>query len=334
MTAKEGIASACRVLAAAAVLLGVHPAAGQSGGAPGDYWLRVHGLGPYDWWLDHDGDGFPALSEYAAGTSPFDGASFLRAEFAISEGEAALQWESAAGAVYRVGTSASLDDWLSLGATFAGDGARLEATVSLDAEEAFFRLEVLEPGDADGDGLSDLEELLFLGTDPTNADTDGDGLEDGVEVFRTFTDPLTPDEPGGSVIGVVFNDPDGDGDLSDGSPVEGAVVFLDLNFDGELGIDEPTVTTGADGRYAFTYLRPGLYHLRQNLPPATLQTLPGGGVSPAHDGLADEVVEYVHSDAGALEVPYGRMADPWKGLNAILFPLQMAQRPKTWRYWG
>jgi YD repeat-containing protein len=44
--------------------------------------------------------------------------------------------------------------------------------------------------DADGDGLSNAQELL-LGTDPLNPDTDGDGFSDGVEV-ATGSDPLNP----------------------------------------------------------------------------------------------------------------------------------------------
>src|SRR5262249_30252533 len=42
--------------------------------------------------------------------------------------------------------------------------------------------------DADGDGLTNLQEFL-LGTDPRNPDTDGDGVPDGVEVAHG-TDPL------------------------------------------------------------------------------------------------------------------------------------------------
>ena len=46
------------------------------------------------------------------------------------------------------------------------------------------------PPDTDGDGLSDYEEVAYLGTDPDDPDSDGDGVNDGDEV--TFgTDPLT-----------------------------------------------------------------------------------------------------------------------------------------------
>jgi hypothetical protein len=45
-------------------------------------------------------------------------------------------------------------------------------------------------GDADADGLTDLEEYL-AGTIPTNPDSDGDGFSDGAEV-QAGTDPLDP----------------------------------------------------------------------------------------------------------------------------------------------
>lgn len=61
-----------------------------------------------------------------------------------------------------------------------------------------------EPGDSDGDGLSDDYEDE-IGTDPNNPDSDDDALNDGEEVNDTGTDPL---------------DPDGDSDgLSDGQEV-------------------------------------------------------------------------------------------------------------------
>ena len=46
--------------------------------------------------------------------------------------------------------------------------------------------------DADGDGLSDAEEVE-IGTDPTDADSDDDGLTDGEEVLEEGSDPLSSD---------------------------------------------------------------------------------------------------------------------------------------------
>ncbi len=59
--------------------------------------------------------------------------------------------------------------------------------------------------DADGDGLTDLEECL-MGTSPIRKDTDGDGIEDNVEV-RQGSDPLNPNSftaaiPRGTILTV------------------------------------------------------------------------------------------------------------------------------------
>ena len=48
--------------------------------------------------------------------------------------------------------------------------------------------------DSDGDGLTDVDELYLVGTDPNNCDTDGDGLPDS-EVFWRLN-PLNPDTDG------------------------------------------------------------------------------------------------------------------------------------------
>src|SRR5262249_4194544 len=45
--------------------------------------------------------------------------------------------------------------------------------------------------DADGDGLTNKQELIDYGTNPRLADTDGDGVRDGLEV-QTGSDPLDP----------------------------------------------------------------------------------------------------------------------------------------------
>ena len=70
--------------------------------------------------------------------------------------------------------------------------------------------------DTDGDGLSDAEELDG-GTDPSRADTDGDGLEDGRELKETGTDPRDPDTdrdfiPDGREIAAGSDPFDGDED--------------------------------------------------------------------------------------------------------------------------
>jgi len=90
--------------------------------------------------------------------------------------------------------------------------------------------------DTDGDGLSDLDEVVTHGTDPARADTDGDGLTDGDEIQAHGTDPFAFDSDGdglsdGSEVDVHGTDPldaDSDADgLPDGWEVEHGLDPLD-----------------------------------------------------------------------------------------------------------
>lgn len=47
------------------------------------------------------------------------------------------------------------------------------------------------PVDADGDGISDAQEISVFHTDPVRADTDGDGYDDRTEIFNGY-DPNGP----------------------------------------------------------------------------------------------------------------------------------------------
>lgn len=59
--------------------------------------------------------------------------------------------------------------------------------------------------DTDGDGLSDIYEILIYGTDPLLWDTDGDGISDGDEILFG-TDPLVPDLP---IMANITTNPEG-----------------------------------------------------------------------------------------------------------------------------
>lgn len=85
-----------------------------------------------------------------------------------------------------------------------------------------------ENPDDDGDGLSDMEELLFYNTNPDMVDSDGDGLSDFDEVRIYFTNPRSLDSDGDGLMddeevrvyktNPHMSDTDGDG-LSDGLEV-------------------------------------------------------------------------------------------------------------------
>jgi hypothetical protein len=77
--------------------------------------------------------------------------------------------------------------------------------------------------DNDEDGLTDLEELLEHGTNPTEKDTDGDGLNDQTEI-NGETDPNNPDT-------------DNDG-LKDGKEVEIGSSPVKSDTDGDLLSDK------------------------------------------------------------------------------------------------
>jgi hypothetical protein len=120
--------------------------------------------------------------------------------------------------------------------------------------------------DADGDGLTDLEEVA-LGTDPNNPDTDGDGLSDGLEV-EIGLDPLVPgDQPVDTdgdgldslqenIAGTDPNNPDTDGDgVSDGVEVndlQSDPLVVDTDEDGlddgvEVGLGTSPTLPDTDG---------------------------------------------------------------------------------------
>lgn len=293
----------------------------SQGAQLGDLWLRQHGLTMMEWDLDHDGDGATARVEYYFGTDPKNSLSHPPAlESWWENSDFIVSWPSRLGARYQLESSTTLTSWLNLGTPFTGDGTMLEAQLTPSGEREFFRVEALTPVDADGDGLSAIEEAM-LGTSSILADTDGDTISDGDEVFVTFTNPLLADPIGGTISGTVRTDPNGDGNTADGQGLAGVSVFLDTNYDGDFDTGEPFQTTDATGGYSFSRLYPGVYHVRQLLAPGQLQTAPAPAASPVFNGLPDEVVEYIHAPGGNLPTPYGRAGDPMAVTPYVVFPI-------------
>ena len=112
--------------------------------------------------------------------------------------------------------------------------------------------------DSDGDGLTDVQEILDLGTRPDKADTDGGGTNDGVEV-RLGLDPLDASDDQNDTDGDGLSDaeedtlgtdpqnPDSDGDdLSDGDENGLGTDPLNPDTDGGSVDDGTEVTLGLD----------------------------------------------------------------------------------------
>ena len=78
----------------------------------------------------------------------------------------------------------------------------------------------------------------------------------------TVTPPNTA-----SITGSVFNDNNKNGKYDSGDGyAKGVVVFLDTDNDGKLDANETSVTTDSSGKFAFTKLAAGAYHVRRVLP--------------------------------------------------------------------
>lgn len=148
------------------------------------WWERENGLNPFDPAdadQDPDRDGLINLDEYRYATDPFDPDTD---DGGVNDGD-----EVADGTVPH---NKPEDDRVDGGAT----------------------------ADDDKDGLTNVEETEFYGTNPKNPDTDGDGLLDGEEVLTYGTDPLDEDTDDGTIgDGIEVKrgtDPlDGTDDLSD-----------------------------------------------------------------------------------------------------------------------
>jgi len=98
---------------------------------------------------------------------------------------------------------------------------------------------------------------------------------------RAFLDNIvvtggTPVPQVTGIAGFVWDDTDGDGvwDAPSERGIAGRTVYLDLDRDGALGPNEPSVVTAADGSYAFTGLGAGTYIVAMILPQGWEQTAP------------------------------------------------------------
>ncbi|MDQ7075704.1 MAG: hypothetical protein Q9O24_11265 [Gammaproteobacteria bacterium] len=106
--------------------------------------------------------------------------------------------------------------------------------------------------DADGDGLSDVQEVA-LGTNSNNADSDGDGIDDGVEVGANYPTVAALDGDGDGIIDALDSnllDSDGDGVVDQLDPAnndacnpDATVGICDADGDGLTNTQEAQAGT-------------------------------------------------------------------------------------------
>lgn len=100
------------------------------------------------------------------------------------------------GGTYLLNSTATLTPSPSSGYLFTGwsgdaSGTNNPLSVLMNGDKTIGATFSPDPNDTEDDGLTNYQEIVLYGTDPTLSDTDGDGFLDGYEVF-TGKLPLDP----------------------------------------------------------------------------------------------------------------------------------------------
>ncbi|MEN0064251.1 MAG: hypothetical protein AAGA48_19020 [Myxococcota bacterium] len=130
---------------------------------------------------DRDGDGLSDRAERLAGTDPDDPDTD---HDGLPDGAELQRWGSD-----------PLNPDSDNGGVADGFEVMVNQTHPVDRTD-----DIIDPdGDADGDGLTNAEELLDHGSNPYRADTDEDGLDDGEEVHNVGSSPIFADTDGDEI---------------------------------------------------------------------------------------------------------------------------------------
>lgn len=95
-------------------------------------------------------------------------------------------------------------------------------------------------------------------------------------------------QPNASATGFVWNDANGNGIRDTGeSPMPGIWVYIDLDGDDRIDLNEPSAISKTDGSYNLQFPGAGTYTIRQVLEPGYIQTYPGfaGEHTLGYDGI-------------------------------------------------
>lgn len=157
------------------------PALDQNGNQQSDVWEWQFGATGLVATADADGDGINNAGESAAGTNPFDPDSVP----AVFTGGTNVWWPSITGKLYRVqGSTNLLTGWTNV-ALLAGNDAALSNALTGGGPGEFRRVRV-ENQDADGDGVSDWEELR-MGFEPGRTNSGRYDLADQARMNAALT---------------------------------------------------------------------------------------------------------------------------------------------------
>jgi hypothetical protein len=79
-----------------------------------------------------------------------------------------------------------------------------------------------------------------------------------------------------TISGIVFTDANANGRRDVGETgIANQRVFLDTDFDGKLGLNDPSTLTNSKGEYTFSNLTAGVWRVRLVVPSGVRQTSPG-----------------------------------------------------------
>ncbi|HRT08535.1 MAG TPA: glycosyl hydrolase family 28-related protein [Candidatus Paceibacterota bacterium] len=111
--------------------------------------------------VDTDGDAWPDIDEFAAGTNPFDPDDRPSISSINTSRALHLTWPSIVGKCYRVVSAPTTGAvvWKTESGSWRGTGSLMSAAVALGETPRFFRVEVSD-ADTDQDGVTDWEEAI------------------------------------------------------------------------------------------------------------------------------------------------------------------------------
>ncbi|MDB4764282.1 DUF5011 domain-containing protein [Akkermansiaceae bacterium] len=146
--------------------------------------LLVFGTDPDD--PDSDDDGYTDGLEQREGSDPNDAGSFPSLTLTVVQSENGLL---IGGGSYRFGAPAIVAASPNRGfvlSRWTGDavGDQNPLSVTMTKTQVIGAIFERDLRDPDGDGLSNYDELLILGTNPENSDSDGDGYDDNKELVE------------------------------------------------------------------------------------------------------------------------------------------------------